>query len=326
MTISATRIEYHGWSNMWRIANRHVELLVTADVGPRILHFGFAGGENEFYEAAGQLGLCGGDQFNIFGGHRLWVSPETDRTTLPDNAPVQVTQAAESMQFTAPADASGLQKELRIKLDTLSARLTVVHRIYNRGVDPTLAAPWALSVLRPGGRAVVPLPARAPWGPKTLLPTSSLALWSYTDLSLPCWRPGSRYLQLNQALVPSNGFGMQKIGLRNRGAWGAYYRNGHLFVKQSPAPVPADEGFADEPRQHGRFPDFGSNLEIYADERFIEIETIGPEVLLHPGEHVEHIEQWMLFGEVDEGDDDGWAEREVLPRASQLSEPAGHRS
>ena len=42
------RVAYRGWPNCWRLANDYVELIATADVGPRIIHFAPAGGENVF--------------------------------------------------------------------------------------------------------------------------------------------------------------------------------------------------------------------------------------------------------------------------------------
>ena len=35
------RVEYGGWANCYRLHNDVVELIVTADVGPRIIRFGF---------------------------------------------------------------------------------------------------------------------------------------------------------------------------------------------------------------------------------------------------------------------------------------------
>ena len=55
-----------GWERCYRLANDVVELVVTADVGPRIIHFGFVGGENQFWEDPDLLGRTGGDA-----GHRL---------------------------------------------------------------------------------------------------------------------------------------------------------------------------------------------------------------------------------------------------------------
>src|SRR5690349_649605 len=86
------RISYRGWENAYRISNGAVELVVLADVGPRIISFSFVGGDNVFYEVLEHAGLTGGTDFRLYGGHRLWVWPEVDRTYFPDNSAVIVFQ------------------------------------------------------------------------------------------------------------------------------------------------------------------------------------------------------------------------------------------
>jgi hypothetical protein len=41
-----TKIAYRGWPNVYRLSNGHIELLITADMGPRILSYGLAGRDN----------------------------------------------------------------------------------------------------------------------------------------------------------------------------------------------------------------------------------------------------------------------------------------
>lgn len=83
------KTKYKGWENCVRVSNGRVELVVTTDIGPRIIRYGFVGKENEFCEVKSQLGLIGGDEWRIYGGHRLWHSPEDEKRTYePDNGPV----------------------------------------------------------------------------------------------------------------------------------------------------------------------------------------------------------------------------------------------
>lgn len=55
------RVSYKGWENCLKLGNGKVELVVTTDVGPRILLFGFAGGQNLFKNYEEQMGRTGGD-------------------------------------------------------------------------------------------------------------------------------------------------------------------------------------------------------------------------------------------------------------------------
>lgn len=298
--IRIARTAYRGWSDVWVLENEVVTLKVLASVGPRILHFGFVGAENEFYEDPADAGQTGGSAFRAYGGHRLWVAPENERTTLPDNDPVEVATCSDSAVFTAPPDSSGLQKQIQVQLAPVDVHVRVAHRITNRGSTSTQLAPWALSVLRPGGRVILPLPPRAPHGPDHLLPQCSLAVWSYTDLGAPCWTFGAKHIYFDQRRVADRSFGMQKLGMRNPERWGAYLRKGTLFIKSVAW-------------RDAEYPDFGCNFETFANREFIELETLGSVVNLAPGETCEHIEHWSLAGNVLEGAGDDWADTAVLP-------------
>ena len=81
---------FHGWKNNLRLTNGEVELIVTLDVGPRVIRYGYVDGPNVFKEYEDQLGKSGEVEWQIRGGHRLWVAPEDlTRTYAPDNQPVQ---------------------------------------------------------------------------------------------------------------------------------------------------------------------------------------------------------------------------------------------
>ena len=153
------RISYRGWENAYRISNGTVELVVLADVGPRVISYSFVGGENIFHEVAEQAGLTGGKDFRLYGGHRLWVWPEVQRTYFPDNSAVAVCHDNNVVRFTAPLEGvspgSNLQKELEIQLNEVGSRVTVSHRITNRDTQPTELAPWAPTMIaaQPVGRA-----------------------------------------------------------------------------------------------------------------------------------------------------------------------------
>ena len=179
-TVKTEEVEHHLWKKAFKIYNDTVQLLVLTEVGPRILFFGFLGEENEFHEIPEHSGKRGDQTFRVYGGHRLWVSPETSRTYYPDNLPVGVGRQQDAFVFTAPPDfmppGTGLQKEIEIKLADTGARVTVTHRIRNIGREPTEMAPWALSVVAGGGKAILPLPPRVPMSADRLLPESVLAL------------------------------------------------------------------------------------------------------------------------------------------------------
>jgi hypothetical protein len=181
------------------------------------------------------------------------------------------------------------------------------------GKEPTDLAPWALTVLAPGGTEVIPLPPKRPHpgsaknarGPADFAPNQALALWPFFDFKDPRWSFGSKYVTLRQddKVAKDRGeFGATKIGLAHRGGWVGYLNNKTLFVKR----------FTFEEGQP--YPDNGVNFETFTAEGMLEAETLGPLVRLVPGQSVELTEVWQLFGDVPDSPDEDAIDKNVLPR------------
>lgn len=275
------QIDYQGWKDCLRISNGAVELIATAEIGPRLIYFGVPDQENVFAETEGDLGKTGGEKWRVYGGHRLWHAPEDPvRTYQPDNAPIEIQESGTSIQFIQPVEENtGIQKEIELSLDSNQPRVELIHRLYNRGEEDVELAPWALSVMAPGGKAFLPVPLRGSHQ-KNLLPTSSLAIWAYTDLSDPRLEWGDDFIRIFQDEDQKDPL---KIGMNNPGGWMGYLNGEQLFLKYAPY------------QSAGEYPDRGSNLEIYTDHRFLELETLGPLTSLSPGQKVEHRENWILM-------------------------------
>jgi hypothetical protein len=294
------KVNYKGWPNCYQLSNGLVELIATTDVGPRLIRFGFAGDDNEFKEFEEMVGQTGGSEWRSYGGHRLWHAPEVmPRTYSPDNTLVTLEKHDGFIRLVQPPEpATGIQKEIDISLAPDTAQAVVTHRLRNTNLWAVKLAPWALTVMAPGGVAIVPLPPRGTHA-ENLQPTSSLTLWAYTDMSDPRWTWGRQYLLLRQdprANAP------QKVGVRTSDGWAAYARNGHLFVKT----------FDYQP--DAVYPDFNSTVEVYTDAQILEVETLGPLVELAPEATAEHGERWFLFRDVPAPEDDAGVEEYILPR------------
>ena len=94
----------------------------------------------------------------------------------------------------------------------------------------------------------------------------------------------------------------EKIGLFNPATRGAYLLNGELFVKRFEA-TPGEE-----------YPDMGSSFEIFTNESFLELETLGPIRTLQPGDSMDHLEVWSLHRPVTvERWDDAELDRVLAP-------------
>lgn len=305
------KISYRAWNNAWHIANSTVDLIVLADMGPRIVRYGFLGDENILHEVESDAGLTCGTDFRLYGGHRLWAWPEVARTYFPDNRPVAVTQSRDAIRFNSPvedfAPGTHLQKEIEIVLDAEGTGVRIAHTITNRGTQATELALWCPTMMRRGGRAILPLPPRAAMDAEHFQSVGPLTLWSFTDLADPRWVFGTEFLQLRHEQHPKGRFAEQMSGIYNRAGWGAYYSRGTLFIKRA------------VPITGARYPDFGCNFEVFTNPEFLELETLAPIVDLQPGESASHTETWTLFRGVPSGEDDGWIRSTVVPLAASVS-------
>lgn len=273
------KVAYGGWPNCYRLAQDNLELIVTGDVGPRIIRLGFVGDENEFAEFPEDMGQTGGTDWRLYGGHRFWHAPEDKiRTYYPDNEPITVTAEGSTMRVVQPCETTtGIQKELAITLVGRN-QVTVRHTLHNLGLWPVELAPWALSVMGPGGIGIVPQPTA--FHPDGLLPNRTLVLWPYSNMADGRHHWGSRLILLRQnplAETPT------KLGLSANDGWVAYLRGDHLFLKL----FDYCEG--------ATYPDNGCSVEIYTNSHMLELETLGPLQCLEPEGTMEHVEHWFLF-------------------------------
>lgn len=127
-------VPYGGWQKCLKLTNDLCELIITTEVGPRIIRYGFVDGPNEFVEYPDQMGQVGGSIYRSYGGHRLWVAPEEKvRTYHPDNNPVGWQVENSKVLLVAPTETTtGLQKALTICMDAHSSHISVTHKITNR--------------------------------------------------------------------------------------------------------------------------------------------------------------------------------------------------
>jgi len=243
--------------------------------GPRILDLSWQGRPSLFARLDDSVALDGPDgPYRFRGGHRLWAAPEVaDVTYVSDDIACQVEVGEGVVSVSAPADGAGLQKTVTIRED--DGRLAVEHSLLNGGDTARRVAPWAITQLRTGGVAFCPLPPNPTQAPQA---DRSMVLWPYTDPTDPRleWRPA--------ALLVRAGPGPQiKVGSGPAPGRLGYMADGQLFVKEIP-PARDDADYADR----------GAVAQVYCNDAFLELESLGPLVDLEPGEETVHRETWHV--------------------------------
>ncbi len=299
--IKIGRVTYAGRPDCCQLENGLVQVIAAEDMGPRILCYRFIGNRNIFGKLRPEIVLKSDfGNCHLWGGHRLWHAPEVKpRTYCPDNDPIVVKTVGKGVvrltQRIEPQ--TRIEKEVLVRLDTHGPRVTVSHKLTNRGIWPVKLAPWAISIMKGGGTTIIP---NEPYlsEEQHVLPIRSMAIWPYTDLSDSRLVFGSKFIRLQ---TDENIQSPLKLGVMNKQGWAAYLCEKTLFIKKFPF------------MENARYTDYGCNFEAYTAGKFMEIESLGSLVVLEPGESTSHTEYWYLFNNIGKCDTDDTLEKAIIP-------------
>ncbi len=302
------KVAYFNQPNCYKLSNGTVEVIVTTDIGPRIIRYAFMGGENLLAEVPDLKVTTELGDWKAWGGHRLWTAPEAmPRSYSPDNTPIEFKkEGPNSIRLIQPVEPrTGIQKEMTVTLAENGTQVTIQHKITNRNLWAVELSPWALTIMKGGGVTIFPQePYRA--HDEYLLPARPLTLWHYTDLGDSRWTLGKKFLCLKTDEAKPEA---QKVGILNKQGWAAYALKGQLCVKR----FPYQEG--------ANYPDYGCNAETYTAGSFMEIETLGPLQHLEPGQAAEHVERWSLFKNVNIGSTEASLDAAIASRIAEDAKP-----
>ena len=303
--VKIDKIPFFNQPNCYRLSNGDVEVIVTSDIGPRIIGYRFPGGENMLAELPDAVVPTAFGDWHPYGGHRLWAAPEVmPRTYYPDNSPITAEPGKDSIRLIEPTEPpTGIQKEMLITLDATGTRVTILHKLTNKGIWPVELAPWALTIVNGGGTTIIPNEPFVSHDDK-LTPARSMTLWGYTDFSDPRYTFGKKYTRLHTDEKLND---PQKVGFADKLGWAGYLRKDILFVKT----FPYMEG--------KEYPDNGCNFETYTAGTFMEVETLGPMVKLEPEQSVTHEEHWFLFKDVKAGSTEDSLDAAIKPLIERLA-------
>ena len=303
--VKVERVTYFNQPNCIRLSNDAVEVIVTTAIGPRVIRYGFIGGDNLLGEVPDASVKTALGEWKPWGGHRLWTAPEDmPRSYSPDNGPVEATVTGATVRLVQPIEPqTGIVKELTVTLAETGTGVTIGHRLTNRSLWSVDVAPWALTIMNAGGTILIPQEPYASHD-DALLPVRSLTMWAYTDLSDPRWSLGPKYIRLR---TDTRARRLTEDRRRQQ------TRLGRLRQKRRSCSSSATPGTRARPTRTT-----ASTPRPTRPAAFIELETLGPMATLPPGGSVTHEEQWSLFRGVNVGGDDAALERALAPHLATL--------
>jgi hypothetical protein len=217
--------------------------------------------------------------FYFRGGHRLWHAPEAmPRTYAPDTGELKITDLPNGVLLeTQMEPGTGIRKRIEIQLSANKPSATLTHTLINDGLWAVELAPWTITQFRLGGTAILPMPV-GNVDTAGLLPNRNISFWSYARINDPRLSLRDDFVLFHADSLPPF-----KMGYFNPHGWLAYYVDGTLFRKTFSAQTDAN------------YPDNNSNAELYCNDQFIELESLGALTKLQPGASITHVETWEVF-------------------------------
>lgn len=249
---------YRQWPQAYRCRAGAAEMVVVADIGPRILDLRWKGGGNLLYEDTTGFGR---KDWRLYGGHRLTVAPEGEESYLADNQPCVVTVRSGRLSLQTTGGASEIRRELVIMGPNDGAGFELLHVLTNDGKRPWRGAAWAITCVPHSELA-------APCGRVRCWPGTERSDWTFARGGL--------------AGAPRTRRG--KIGWHSLNSWLAALQPQATLVIHHPDPAALEDCVDD-----------GCNVEVFACPDYIELETLGSNAWISPGQSVIHRQRWRLL-------------------------------
>lgn len=279
VTLQIERTEFLGWREAYRLRLGEAEMVVVTEIGPRILSLSVGDGPNLLFVDQETVGRGQGDAaWHIYGGHRVWVAPETADTYAPDNVRCAVETSDDGLTVIAPVTPqTKLQKRLTVTAQ--EGCFVVEQGVRNKGDVLCTGAVWALTCVAPRGAIAFP------WGRGGTWDLKKAVYWNRwmdhrSDVTSQQWQPGPDLFRI----VPTGEEG--KVGTNSPEGWVALCREDATFVK-SHCWAPG-----------ARYPDEDCSIQVYTCGQFIEMETLSPLTVFYPGVETVHREIWAVTAEV----------------------------
>jgi hypothetical protein len=275
------RITYHGWVGAIRMTSEQAEVVVVPQIG-RIMSFRLLDGENVFWEDCtldGKSGDASGKEWINFGGDKSWPAPEADwskftgrKHWMPpiafDALPVTAAITNNTVVLTSPVDPHyGIRTVRRVML--AGNELSVATTYERVSGDPLKVSVWVITQFKDPVVACVPVKS------------DSIFTNGYYTFDPKPWPQLQRVG--NMIKITRNPKTAHKMGSDARVlAWVGKKE----ICAITPWPTRGDE-----------YPDRGASAEIYTNpdpKKYVELETLGPLMLLKAGERISHGQHYSL--------------------------------
>ncbi|MFA6866896.1 MAG: hypothetical protein WCR54_05205 [Clostridia bacterium] len=268
------------------LTNGVIEFSVSLDVGPRIISLKTKNGQNIMFNDVDDLVSkdCSkvfgeGKKWHIYGGHRLWLSPEEESTYYPDNDEIDY-KLTENGILLMPKKWDKIDILPQILIEFIGEnKLKINHKVKNLGQKRNFCL-WALTVMKAGGKLEFDLSDKD----TGYLANRNIVLWPYDDIKDKRLELKDNKIVLKSDVSVSNPY---KIGAYNSKFKAEYNINisgkDVKFIKSIDA------------QDTKKYPDYCCNFEAYCSNYIHEVESLSQIEKIENGAYLEHTEFWEIY-------------------------------
>ncbi|MEG1613611.1 MAG: hypothetical protein RR357_05540 [Clostridia bacterium] len=278
---------YKNFGKCLELTNGEIKALITVDVGPRIIFYGYKG-YNVLYEDILRTMNKGGEFFDknfklgekwyVYGGHRLWKATEDLKSYVPDNYPIKVVKTERGAIFAPHVQVlTGLQLTMTVEMND-DGSLDILESFKNMSTNAQNVAPWGITAMRQGGTEIIPLNTTD----TGFLPNQNLVFWPYNNRQDKRFTLSTKYAVLRQTKRYSEAF---KISLFNHYGWSGYAVGKYFYLRKFKV-------------TNGNYTDYHSNYETYVNGDYLEAEVMGEMTKLEAGAEVLLAERFEIYNDI----------------------------
>ncbi len=266
-------IDYSSFGKCIEIKMGNKTMVVSKEFGPRILHFSINDNDNILF-TDDEKSITNNKGWYMYGGHRLWLAPEGSNTYNPDNQECKIEQNENEITFSGYDPR--LKLELKLTIYTKNNKIFVKNSLLNTGNSLDHGGIWAITCVKPEGIVFIP------WSSQSNFKLNKIIYWqewmgNITNITSKQYIPTKDLFLIE----PTGEIG--KVGTAGHEGFIGITNDNYTFIKKFKREL------------SNNYPDDNCAIECYLCDRFIELETLGPNTVFMPDIPVEHIEEWILI-------------------------------
>lgn len=282
--VTVERIEYHGWTDSYRLSTGLYSLIVVPEIGGRIMEYSYDG-RNAIWQNVDEFGRTYpiAKDWHNYGGYKTWIAPQDLWSWPPDpmldfgKANIEVFQNPKGLPVLkitgAPSFETGVvfSKEITMSDD---GEIYLKQIMQNIGTKPVTYSIWDVTQVKAPCFIAFPVKKKSRFsdGINYLMAES---------------RNSKQFTVKNGLCITSYQGEVGKIAADSDGPWMIMFKDDLAYVK-----------LFDPMVKKAEYPEDGCSVEVFTEEDkvgYLGMELLGPMVALHPGANTELVERWRLF-------------------------------